>query len=323
MTLCIFSLVPYRYPDVQCVIYSGDTDATPEEILSRARQRFNIRLPGHVEFVFLHYRSWVEAVKYPYFTLLGQSLGSLLLAMEALLTLVPDVYMDTMGYAFTLPLFRYLGGSTVACYVHYPTISTDMLGKVSQRVAAHNNASFISRSPVLSGIKVIYYRMFAFLYGLAGKCARVIMVNSTWTYNHITCLWNAVNRTHIVYPPCDVAEFLAVPLSDDATKPKQILSLGQFRPEKDHPLQLKAFQKFLSSVDSSKKSEYTLVLAGSCRHEEDQARVRNLQELTTELGIEKQVKFQLNVPFPELKKLLFESMISLHTMWNEHFGICK
>ena len=243
--------------------------------------------------------------------------------MEALLTLVPDVYIDTMGYAFTLPLFRYLGGCRIACYVHYPTISTDMLGKVSQRVAAHNNASFISRSPILSQIKLIYYRIFAFLYGLAGKCASVVMVNSTWTYNHITCLWSAVDRTHIVYPPCDVAEFLAAPLLDDETKPKQILSLGQFRPEKDHPLQLKAFHKFLSEVDSSKKSEFTIVLAGSCRHEEDQARVNDLQKLAEELSIEDRVQFRLNISFEELKKLLFESMISLHTMWNEHFGICK
>lgn len=311
-----------RYPDVQCVIYSGDIEATPDEILTRAQQRFNIRLPGHVEFVFLRYRSWVEAVKYPYFTLLGQSLGSLVLALEAMTTLVPDVYMDTMGYAFTLPLFKYLGGCTVACYVHYPTISTDMLGKVAQRVAAHNNASFISRSRILSTIKIVYYRMFAFLYGLAGKCSKVVMVNSTWTYNHITCLWKATNKTHIVYPPCDVTDFLAHPLQDDKRKPKQILSLGQFRPEKDHPMQLRAFQKFLSTVDDSKKSEFTLVLAGSCRHEADQARVRALQELAKELGIGERVKFCLNVPFADLKKLLFESMISLHTMWNEHFGIC-
>ncbi|GFR96963.1 GDP-Man:Man(3)GlcNAc(2)-PP-Dol alpha-1,2-mannosyltransferase [Elysia marginata] len=148
------------------------------------------------------------------------------------------------------------------------------------------------------------------------------MVNSTWTYNHITCLWGATDKTHIVYPPCDVTEFLTVPLSDDKTKPKQILSLGQFRPEKDHPLQLKAFCKFLSTVDSSKKSEFTLVLAGSCRHEEDQARVKGLQELAKELGIEESVEFRLNIPFAELKQLLFDSMISLHTMWNEHFGIC-
>ena len=27
-----------------------------------------------------------------------------------------------MGYAFAYPIFKLLGGSQVACYVHYPTI---------------------------------------------------------------------------------------------------------------------------------------------------------------------------------------------------------
>ena len=52
---------------------------------------------------------------------------------EALTSLVPDVYVDSMGYAFTMPLFRYLGGCMVASYVHYPTVSTDMLSVVRNR----------------------------------------------------------------------------------------------------------------------------------------------------------------------------------------------
>ena len=55
-------------------------------------------------------------------TLLGQSLGSVWLGYEALNTLVPDVYLDTMGYAFTFPLFKMLAGCKVGAYVHYPTI---------------------------------------------------------------------------------------------------------------------------------------------------------------------------------------------------------
>ena len=71
--------------------------------------------------------------------MLGQSFGSLVLATEALLSFVPSIYVDTMGYAFTMPLFKYLGGSSVGCYVHYPTISTDMLERVGRRKAMYNN----------------------------------------------------------------------------------------------------------------------------------------------------------------------------------------
>lgn len=52
---------------------------------------------------------------------------------EALTAFVPDLYVDSMGYAFTLPIFRYLGGCKVASYVHYPTVSTDMLSVVRDR----------------------------------------------------------------------------------------------------------------------------------------------------------------------------------------------
>jgi len=311
-----------KYPSIQCVVYTGDNDATPEQILARARQRFNVVLPGDVHFVYLQSRDWVEASRYPHLTLLGQSLGSLVLGVEALTSLTPDMFIDTMGYAFTLPLFRYLGGCRVAAYVHYPTISTDMLERVTQRVAAHNNAAFISSSPVLSYIKVLYYRLFAAMYGLAGSRSEVVMVNSSWTYDHITSLWQVPSRTHILYPPCNISEFTEIPISLDEKKPKQIISVSQFRPEKDQPLQIRAFSNFLNQQkDKGDRVDYKLVLAGSCRNLEDEGRVTSLRELAKKLGVEDQVNFQLNVPFSELKQLLGNSMISLHTMWNEHFGI--
>lgn len=72
-----------------------------------------------------------------------------------------DVYIDTMGYAFTLPLFRYIGNCKVGCYVHYPTISTDMLKRVKNRVYAHNNSSYVVKNPFLSWLKLTYYKVFA------------------------------------------------------------------------------------------------------------------------------------------------------------------
>jgi len=113
-----------RYKHVRCVIYTGDVDANREEILERARQRFNIHLPrdgpDDVHFAFLHRRMWVEASCYPFFTLLGQSLGSLVLGWEALLACIPDIYFDSMGYAFTLPLFRLLMCSLSYYFVYSP-----------------------------------------------------------------------------------------------------------------------------------------------------------------------------------------------------------
>lgn len=68
-----------------------------------------------------------------------------------------------MGFAFTLPLFSFIGGCTTACYVHYPTISTDMLKRISARQLATNNRMTVARSPALSALKIIYYRIFAWV----------------------------------------------------------------------------------------------------------------------------------------------------------------
>ena len=123
----------YRYADLNFVVYTGDLGVTGQQILEGARHRFNIVLPRPVHFVFLRHRMLVEPNLFPHFTLLGQSIGSIFLGWEALTEFVPDLYIDSMGYAFTLPLFRYFGGCAVGSYVHYPTISTDMLSVVRER----------------------------------------------------------------------------------------------------------------------------------------------------------------------------------------------
>ena len=83
------------------------------------------------------------------------------------------------------------------------------------------------------------------------------MVNSSWTEDHINRLWSS-NKTHKVYPPCDNREFLLIPRSHslkDDSGPKninKIISLGQFRPEKDHAMQIRSMfelRKILSDTE--------------------------------------------------------------------------
>lgn len=96
----------------------------------------------------------------------------MLLALEAMVYLKPDLYIgnfllasirfqgsrcpsDTMGYAFTYPVFKIIGGVTCGAYVHYPTISTDMLARVESRRNWHTNSSWISSSPILTRGKLL------------------------------------------------------------------------------------------------------------------------------------------------------------------------
>lgn len=73
-------------------MYTGDVEVRGEQLIQKARNDFNIRVDGkNLEIVFLNQRAWVESVKYPHFTLLGQSLGSMVLGIEALLKYQPGM----------------------------------------------------------------------------------------------------------------------------------------------------------------------------------------------------------------------------------------
>ncbi|KNZ46498.1 hypothetical protein VP01_720g5 [Puccinia sorghi] len=285
----------------------------------------------------------------------------------------------TMGYAFTYPVFRLLTHIPVGAYVHYPMISNDMLKRVSRRSSAHNNSSTISKSLVLSYAKLIYYILFAELYSLCLRQAHLIMVNSTWTKNHIDRLlkpWlhrdaieeeeapsmstqdsssNLISKPDgplrlrlvhrdgrvesskskkgglqkgkkygkatVVYPPCDVQSFSEFPIG---SREYTILSISQFRPEKDQATQIVAFAEFfreLKADDHPLRSELKLVLAGSCRDEADRLRVESLKELAAHLGVTEAVQFMVNVSWEELKQLLQHSLVGISTMVDEHFGI--
>lgn len=286
------------YPDIISVVYTGDTDASKNEILEKVRTRFHINLDEHkLAFVYLHKRYMVEDSQWPHFTLLGQSIGSLFLGWEAMSKLKPDVYIDTMGYAFTFPLVSILCNIPVTAYVHYPTISTDMIGKIQG----------------VSNVKLIYYRLFAMLYSIVGRYATVVMVNSSWTRDHIQQLWKG--QAHVVFPPCDTEELEKLPLGH---REDLIISISQFRPEKQHKRQVESFAIY---ARNNPKSKLRLVMLGSSRNEADERRIQELKDLAQKLGLSDRVELVINAPFPKLKEWLGRAKLGLNVMWNEHFGI--
>ena len=154
-------------PNFISVVYTGDISETKESIIENVQKRFNIDLkPSLTHFVFLNQRRLVEDSSWPHFTLAGQSIGSMILVLEAMNKLIPDVYIDTMGYAFTFPVvrsFRVRKNSNsaesavpVGAYVHFPTISTNMLSRVRSRKGGYANSNAISKSLVLSRAKLLY-----------------------------------------------------------------------------------------------------------------------------------------------------------------------
>ncbi|KAJ3518162.1 hypothetical protein NLJ89_g20 [Agrocybe chaxingu] len=311
------------------------------------QSRFDITLdPTLLDFVFLESRHLVEDSAWPRFTLLGQSLGSMYLAWEAMRNLIPDLYIDTMGYAFTFHVVSLLARIPVGAYVHYPTISTDMLARVRSRKEWHTNTGSISSSPILSSGKLFYYRLFMFYYALSLRKASFLMVNSSWTKNHVDSIIqhsdflldavhllpplvllklltsrNAPLRARIVYPPCDTREMAKFPLTP---RKRIILSVAQFRPEKDHRTQLYAFQRLLHDHPEYAQQgdrHVQLVLVGGSRNEGDSRRVEELRQLARTLSIDDHVEFVVNASYPSVLEWLSQASIGLSTMVDEHFGI--
>lgn len=312
---CIHALQK-RYSFVRCVVYTGDSK-TRKEILDVVQDRFKIVLhDSSVEFIHLKRRGWVEAGRWTTYTILGQSFGSLILGMEALLQLAPHVYIDTTGYAFTLPLFRWLGGSRTASYVHYPNVSSDMLAAVARQTSSYNNSSRISRSWWRTRFKLLYYRVFGWVYGFMGRRNDVVMVNSTWTHGHIRSLWSP-RQLFIVYPPCDTGSLKQLPLKR-SVRNFRIVSVGQFRPEKNHKSQIRILSEL---VNAAHPTPVTLVLVGGCRDSEDDERVKDLRHLAEQLQVSHCVEFVINQSFSRLRDELGKAAAALHTMEMEHFGI--
>mmetsp|Transcript_15604 Transcript_15604/g.34072 ORF Transcript_15604/g.34072 Transcript_15604/m.34072 type:complete len:561 (+) Transcript_15604:136-1818(+) len=291
-----------------------------KEVMEKVRERFSIVMPSSLSVHFVHLHEVKDLLNKPKrLTMVAETWGTMKLAWYALSVVTPHVYIDTTGCAFTFVVAKILAGCKVATYVHYPTISTDMLSLVWQRRPSYNNNSQITTNPFITYAKLFYYAAFAICYGFVGSLADLTMVNSSWTKGHIQYLWKFAGEIHVVFPPVNTKS-----LKDLSTTGREniIISIGQFRPEKDHTLQLQSFAKLLEMHDGAmKKAGVKLYLIGSCRGEDDQERVDQLQKLARELGVQGHVSFVLNQPHSVLKDYFRRASVGIHTMWNEHFGI--
>jgi len=105
-----------------------------------------------------------------------------------------------------------------------------------------------------------------------------------------------------------------------------LVSVGQFRPEKDHALQLRAWAKMRADerdADTpSVPSDARLKIVGGCRGEADKRRLDALRATAKDLGVDDSVEFHVDVPYARLRELLGGAAAGVHTMLDEHFGIC-
>ena len=174
---------------------------------------------------------------------------------------------DTMGYALTFPFVRLIGGPsvTVGAYVHYPTVSTDMVKRVKARTAGIEDGG-AAKSRLKTQIKLTYvniiswadgryYKIFTSLYATSLLFSEEVMTNSSWTQAHITNLLNKGRNSflaslllmddrtreirakngeidpkagcRVVFPPCDTEGLQSLGKLGD--RKRELVSLAQFR----------------------------------------------------------------------------------------------
>lgn len=290
------------------VIYTGDLDVTGEHILDNVIKRFDYKLDkDRIVFIFLKKRNLVDSKSWPHLTLLGQAFGSVVLTLEAILKCPPDVWCDTMGYPFSYPWVWHLLRIPIITYTHYPVMSTDMLKKLKNQ-----------RQNLKSLVKYCYWKLFMKYYQHIGSYVTVAITNSTWTNNHIKDIWGQCS-SHIIFPPCSTEKLLQ---NDSKRERKnQAIVLAQFRSEKRHTLIIKAYSDYLSKTKNSNIPK--LIFIGSTRSETDRSYVKGLKRLALdELNIpEEKFEIMTDLPYDQIKEMLWTSTYGINAMWNEHFGI--
>lgn len=305
-----------KNPQDVVVIYTGDNDVSGPEILANVYKRFEYKLDeSRIVFIFLKRRYLVDSKTWPRLTLLGQALGSIILAFEALYKLPPDVWCDTMGYPFTYPFIHWFASIPVIAYTHYPIISSDMLDKLILL------PSF--KSSLKLKLKYYYWKLFMQLYKFAGKFVDVSITNSTWTNNHIKQIWST-GSSKIIYPPCSTENLVFKGIKEKWTRKNRAVVIAQFRPEKRHELIIRSFASLLDTISVEQRSKVPqLILIGSTRSDKDREYVEELKKLAYEtLKIPANlVEFHTDCQYEQMKTFLHTSSYGINAMWNEHFGI--
>ena len=314
------------------------------DVMKHIHDRFGLQLSNKLRFHFVHlhrYRFFLKPVRF--LSLLLESAGAMCLAYAGLFQSFwdsnapcPDLFVDTTGCAFTYVPATILFGCRVLAYVHYPTISTDMLQLVweRRRSGTYNHQAYIAASAFTTYIKLFYYICFAMLYGCIGSLSTMVLVNSTWTYNHIHFLWKYAawkKRIRIVFPPCSLpSSSKGGPsmIGGPGNRQPIVLSIGQFRPEKDHILQIEAMARYIELAQSSSTQPEApspqLVLIGGCRNPEDERRLQNLKQLCSQLDISQYVTFVVNEPFAVVQEWLSKASIGIHTVGTRDLSfVCR
>jgi len=241
----------------------------------------------------------------------------MIFAFEVCSRVYSDAVIDTTGLPFAYSILGFLGKYSLGAYVHYPFISDDMIADVKNGKDGVHSRSFLAKFRIYKSIKLLYYSFILKIYAFNNKFLKFIFSNSTWTYAHLK---NLVPQTpnHILYPPCSIGFYQNNFMNDKIHKENVIVSFAQFRPEKNHKMQIDIFRRVRNQLPNF---NVKLWLIGGVRNEDDKNIFNGLRNYVNHLGLNEYVEFFPNLPSTEVKRRFLMAKVGIHTMKDEHFGI--
>lgn len=229
----------------------------------------------------------------PHFSLLFHVLNSVRIGLKLSQIMEMDaILLDTANLAPAL-VFPRLYGVVTAAYVHYPTISPQMIAETY--VGGMRGCA-----------KSVYHQVVKQVYKWVGKFVDVPVANSSWTSDGLRKVWE--RKVDVVFPPCGGKPQVA------EKQDGLVVSVGQFRKEKRHDLQVEIMRKL---KDRGVKAK--LIMIGGTRGKEDRDRVQRLENMVKQHQVDVQIR--VDVSRDEVKMWLQKAKVGIHTMKDEHFGI--
>ena len=287
----------YSGKKVDIAIISA-SERSKSSIFSLIETQFGLKFSefekSRISFLEAPLSNWLLPQSWSFVTIFGQNLSAIFvfflsLAFGNFFCFLPDVFIDTTGFSFIYP-FAWILGSKIIAYVHYPTMTPEAVEKKI-------------------GFKKLYHLLFLTVYRFCGGFATKIVTNSRWTNERLRSAWNRSDAV-ILYPPVKIEKKKIHSARENA-----VVSLGQFRPEKNHAMQLRIFARLKNMKSCC--NEFWMI--GGARDAEDLQRVENLKKIARDMEIS--VNFFVNLTRDEVDEKLSKAKCAIHTMVDEHFGI--
>lgn len=236
----------------------------------------------------------------------------------------PEIFVETAGFPFSLISARILPTTKhISTYIHYPQVSRGS----------------IEREKGKNLLKYFYLKIFSYVYKFSIGLANKIVVNSNWTFALFDELWGKDKiEMSVCYPPINMESYSLDTLPNPKLRRNVIVSLAQFRIEKNHFLQIQIFSDLLKRIkeirDKASDEEkvaiekvYKEIKFKMCGTSQDsnpryKEYIDSIKQMMAEKGLEDRLELVIDSSSSELLDIMRTSKFAIHTMEDEHFGIC-